>query len=209
MVKAGFAGEDAPRAVFPSVVGRPKTASAMQGIQNKSEYIGDEAMQKKGILNLQYPIDSGIVNSWEDMERVWHHTFYNELRVSPEEAKGVLLTEAPKNPKQNRERMISIMFETFQVKNVYVALQAVMSLYAAGRTTGLVMDAGDGVSHTIPVFEGYNLPHAVQKMDIAGRVLTKWTQKLLQEEGHNMTSSSEIELCRDIKEKLMYVAQDY
>ena len=85
MVKAGFAGEDAPRAVFPAIVGRPKFDNAMQGTTLKSEYIGDEAMAKKGILNLKYPISAGIVESWEDMEKVWHHTFYNELRCSPEE----------------------------------------------------------------------------------------------------------------------------
>jgi len=209
MVKAGFAGEDAPRAVFPSIVGRPKHSSAMMGTQQKSEYIGDEAMQKRGILNLQYPIAAGIVESWEDMEKVWHHTFYNELRVAPEEALGVLLTEAPRNPKANREKMVTIMFETFQVKNVYVALQAVMSLYAAGRTTGLVADAGDGVSHTIPVFEGFSIPHAVEKMEIAGRVLTDWMQKLLLGTGESLTSSAELEIVRDIKEKLCYVAQNY
>ena len=166
-------------------------------------------MQKRGILNLQYPIAAGIVESWEDMEKVWHHTFYNELRVAPEECLGVLLTEAPRNPKANREKMVTIMFETFQVKNVYVALQAVMSLYAAGRTTGLVADSGDGVSHTIPVFEGFSIPHAVEKMEIAGRVLTDYMQKLLLETGESLTSSAELEIVRDIKEKLCYVAQNY
>lgn len=209
MVKAGFAGEDAPRAVFPAIVGRPKHAATIQGAQQKSEYIGDEAMQKRGILNLQYPIAAGIVESWEDMEKVWHHTFYNELRIAPEEALGVLLTEAPRNPKANREKMVTIMFETFQVKNVYVALQAVMSLYAAGRTTGLVCDAGDGVSHTIPVFEGFSIPHAIYKMEIAGRVLTDYMQKLLLEIGESLTSSAELEIVRDIKEKLSFVAQNY
>ena len=111
MVKAGFAGEEAPRAVFPSIVGRPKHAQALQGAANKTEYIGEEAQAKRGILNLNYPIAAGIVESWEDMEKVWNHTFYNELRVSPEECVGVLLTEAPRNPKANREKMITIMFE--------------------------------------------------------------------------------------------------
>lgn len=122
MVKAGIAGEEAPRAVFPAIVGRPKQAQAMHGVQQKSEYIGDEAMQKRGILNLKYPISAGIVESWEDMEKVWHHTFYNELRVTPSECHGVLLTEAPRNPKANRERMVQVMFETFEVKNMYVAI---------------------------------------------------------------------------------------
>lgn len=209
MVKAGFAGEEGPRSVFPAIVGRPKNQSAMHGVQQKSEYIGDEAMQKRGILNLEYPITTGIVTSWEDMEKVWHHTFYNELRVAPEEALGVLLTEAPRNPKENREKMTTIMFETFGVKNVYVAIQAVMSLYAAGRTTGLVADSGDGVTHTVPVFEGFSIPHAVEKMEIAGRVLTQYMQKLMLEQGESLTSSAEQEIVRDIKEKLCYVAQDY
>jgi actin-related protein len=143
-------------------------------------------------LNLSYPIAAGIVESWEDMEKVWHHTFYDKLRVDPAEAVGVLLTEAPRNPKQNREKMTSIMFETFQAKNVYVALQAVMTLYAAGRTTGLVCDSGDGVSHTIPVFEGFSIPHAIEKMEIAGRVLTDWMQRLLQGQGITLTSSAEM-----------------
>jgi len=209
MMKAGFAGEEAPQCVFPAIVGRPKNSSAMMGTNQKQEYIGDEAAQKRGILNLSYPIAAGIVESWEDMEKVWHHTFYNELRVSPNEIKGVLLTEAPRQPKANREKMVQIMFETFEVQNIYVAIQAVMSLYSAGRTTGLVTDSGDGVTHTVPVFEGFSLPHAVERMEIAGRVLTNYLQKLLLEAGHNFTSAAELEIVREIKEELCYVAQDY
>ena len=209
MVKSGFAGDEAPSAVFPAIVGRPKLGGAMHGTSNKTEYIGDEAMSKKGILNLKYPIAAGIVESWEDMEKIWHHTFYNELRVSPDETAGVLLTEAPRNPKANREKMVQIMFETFSVPNVYVAIQAVMSLYAAGRTTGLVVDSGDGVTHTVPVFEGFTISHGVEKMEIAGRVLTDYLQKLLLEAGESFTSSAELEIVRDIKEKLCYVAQNY
>lgn len=210
MMKAGFAGEEAPQAVFPAAVARPKgNLQQMHGVAGKSEYIGEEAMAKKGICEINYPIDSGIVSSWEDMEKVWHHTFYNELRVAPNEAKGVLLTEAPRNPKANREKMVQIMFETFEVQNIYVAIQAVMSLYSAGRTTGLVVDSGDGVTHTVPVFEGFSLPHAVEKCMIAGRVLTHQMQKLLLGSGINMQSASEMEIVKDMKEKLCYVAQDY
>jgi len=209
MVKAGFAGEEGPSCVFPAIVGRPKNSSAMMGVNQKSFYIGDEASQKRGVLELKYPISAGLVEDWDDMEKVWNHTFYNELRVTPSECNGVLLTEAPRNPKANREKMIQIMFETFEVKNCYVAIQAVMSLYAAGRTTGLVVDSGDGVTHTVPVFEGFSLPHAVEKMNIAGRVLTNYLQKLLLENGYSMTSSAELEIVKDIKEKLCYVASKY
>jgi len=209
MVKLGFSGDDMPQSVFPAVIGRPKHSQSMQGVSNKSEYIGEEAIQKKGILHLKYPIAKGIVESWEDMEKVWHHCFVNELRVEPSEVNGVLLTEAPRNPKENREKMITIMFETFEVRNCYVAIQAVMSLYAAGRTTGLVVDAGDGVSHTVPVFEGFTMSHAVEKMEIAGRVLTNWCQKLLLNAGYSYVSSAELEIVKKIKEELSYVALDY
>ncbi|EER01672.1 actin, putative [Perkinsus marinus ATCC 50983] len=163
MCKAGFAGDDAPRSVFPSIVGRPKMPGIMVGMDQKDSYVGDEAQSKRGILTLKYPIEHGIVTNWDDMEKIWHHTFYNELRVSPEDT----------------------------------------------QTTGIVMDSGDGVSHTVPIYEGYALPHAIQRLDLAGRDLTEFMMKILTERGYTFTTTAEREIVRDIKEKLSYVALDF
>ena len=208
MCKAGFAGDDAPRAVFPNIVGHPRMPGIIEGTEQKEVYVGDEAQFKRAVLNLRYPIEHGFVTNWEDMVSIWHHTLINELRIPPDEH-PVLLTEAPLNPKQNREKMAQIMFDNFNVPAFYVAIQAVLSIYSSGRTTGTVFDSGDGVTHVVPIYEGYALPHAIQRIDISGRDITNHLNKLLKEKGYSLYNNAEREIVRDIKEKLCFIALDY
>ena len=124
-------------------------------------YVGDEAQMKRGILSLEYPIKHGIIDNWDDMEKIWHHTFHNELRVAPEKH-PVLMIDAPFNPKANREKMTQIMFEKFNSPAFYVDIQSKLSLFASGRTSGIVLESGDGLSIIVPISEGYSVSKAIK-----------------------------------------------
>uniref|UniRef100_A0A671TZD3 Si:ch211-241j12.3 n=1 Tax=Sparus aurata TaxID=8175 RepID=A0A671TZD3_SPAAU len=207
LIKAGFADQDLPSIVFPTIIGMPKYEEIMNGNLERETYIGHEAQHMRGVLTLKHPIMNGIIRNWDEMEKIWHHTF-QQLRVDPENH-PVLLTEAAMNPSENRQRMVEIMFENFSVPFTYVAMQAVLALYAAGRSTGVVFDSGDDVSHSVPVFEGYCLPHAVQRFPLAGIDVTMHLKKLLQEQGVSMRTTAETEIVREMKEKCCSVALNY
>ena len=202
--KAGFAGDDTPRVVFPSIVG--KRLSPVSAGQNT--YVGDEAQSKSSILTISHPLENGIVTNWDDMEKIWSHTFHNELRIDPA-AQPVMLIDSALNVKANREKMVKIMFETFKVPALYVATAPALSLYESGRSTGIVLDCGYGVGQIVPIYKGQVLSNAISRLDLTGSDLTNYLMKLLMERGYSFTTSAEREIVRDIKEKLCYVALDF
>jgi len=217
-LKAGFAGDDKPRTYASAVVGRPKYQKLMAGSLLASStgidssdgdiFIGDSAQNNRGLLKLTYPMEHGIVTNWSDMEKLWYHMFTQELKIQPEEH-PLLLTEAPLNPRSNRDAMCQVMFEQFNVPCVYISIQAVLALYASGRTTGVVVDSGDGVSHVVPVYEGFALPSSIKRMDIAGRdITTNLSFNIRQMSGVALQSSSELEIVRLIKEQCCFISKE-
>ncbi|XP_075425543.1 actin-related protein T3 isoform X3 [Ascaphus truei] len=152
-------------------------------------------------------IYTNVIGRAKAKSLIWKNVYDNDLKMQASE-RPALLTEAPLNPLTNREKMAQILFENFKVPAIYIAIQAVLALYSSGRTTGCVVDSGDGVTHTVPIFEGYCLPHAVLRLDLAGRDLTDYLMRILNESGISLVSTAEREIVRDIKEKICYVAVD-
>ena len=206
-IRAGFAGADLPTVYFPSYVGRPKHVRVLAGALEGDTFIGSKAQELRGLLKIRYPLEHGIVTNWDDMERIWTHVYEHELKTLSEEH-PVLLTEPPLNPRANREMAAQVLFETFNVPAVYMSIQAVLSLYASGRTTGVVLDCGDGVSHAVPVYEGFAIPNSIRRVDVAGRDVTENMQLQLRKAGHVFHTSAEKEIVRIMKEKTSYVALD-
>ncbi|KAK2949120.1 putative Actin [Blattamonas nauphoetae] len=230
-MKAGYSCDDKPKAVIPTMVGRPKNRVVTDDDerthkkQDKAEkecYIGEEAQLKRGALVLGYPIQKGIITNWDDMVRVWHYIFTTTLHTNPE-SHPVLLSENARNPPREREMMTEIMFETFRVPELYTQTQSVLALYSTGKTTGIVVDCGEASTSTVPVYEGYKIVSSILTLDISGKMLTDYLTRLLAdaESGHTgvnnasalddlpYNSLTERECIREAKEKSCFVALDY
>jgi len=204
--KVGWAGEEQPSHVFLSIIGRPRYPPALLGPRYKEFYVGEEALRLRGVMRISYPLEHGIIRDWDGFKKLVGFTFGECLKVDPSKH-PVLLTEAPLNPRDSRERMAEIMFEDFRVPRLYVAMQALAAAYAVGKLTGLIVDMGDGVCHAVPVYEGFVLRHAIQRTNIGGRDITNYLSRLLMHHrGVALTTTAEKEIVRDIKEKLCYVS---
>ena len=210
LCRAGFTCSERPSVVFPTVIAWPKGHPTPQATD--TILVGDEAMAARETHRLRYVVEHGIVTDWDGAERVWHHLFYERLRVRPEE-RPVLLTESPLNPKAIRERAVQIMFDTFNVPATYLAIGAVLALYQTGQTTGVVVDSGLSATHVVPIYEGYALPHAIQRVDIAGRDVARKLDQLLRQDGDSRLPTSLVgnlaafeAVIRDIKETHAFVA---
>jgi len=207
MIKAGFGDEEHGRnqpTVFPNFVGRPKHYRVMPGGFTSNTLVGNDAMNHRGILKLNRPMSHGIITDWDDMERVWKYT-YKLLKVKNRAEHPVLLTEAPKNPPANRGHAAEIFFERLSCPALYVQIASLLSLYATGRTNGLVLDSGDGVTSAVPIYEGFALTHAIERSNVAGRDITEYLIRLLRKAGNKFVSSAEQEVVDRIKIKTCYV----
>ncbi|KAG7303664.1 Arp2/3 complex subunit-actin nucleation center [Plutella xylostella] len=162
-VKCGYAGSNFPAHIFPSMVGRPiiRAENKIGDIDVKDLMVGDEASQLRSMLEVSYPMENGVVRNWEDMCHVWDYTFGpSKMDIDPKDTK-ILLTEPPMNPTKNREKMIEVMFEKYGFDSAYIAIQAVLTLYAQGLISGVVVDSGDGVTHICPVYEEFEAAEAL------------------------------------------------
>ena len=203
--KVGLNGEEEPRYFFPSCVGYPKYLSHMPNGRNF--YVGSDALAKRGILNLNYPINHGVVDNWGDMEKIWDYSFVN-LHRAPEEH-NIMLTEPILNPKENREIMAEIMFETFNVSGLYIKDSPSLCLYCAGKFSGIVVESGESVTQIVPIWDLHSILPGINRLNYGGKNLTKILEKSLKESVENYLHPSWIDIVKSIKEKACYVALDY
>ncbi|KAG1681734.1 Actin-related protein 3 [Nymphon striatum] len=220
--KLGFAGNREPQFIMPSAIaikesakiGEQATRRLTKGVEDLDFYIGDEAIDASGYA-VKYPIRHGIVEDWDLMERYWEQCIFKYLRAEPEDH-FFLLTEPPLNTPENREYTAEIMFESFNVPGLYIAVQAVLALAASWTSrqvgertlTGVVIDSGDGVTHVIPVAEGYVIGSCIKHIPIAGRDVTYFIQSLLREREVGIPPEQSLETAKTIKERFSYICPD-
>ena len=189
--------------------GALETEQSLSSSGPSSMFVGKKLDEHRGSFLLEYPMDKGHIvdGGWDAMEALWEHIYSQpNLNVKAEDH-PVLLTEAPLNPCQNRDKVAEIFFETYRAPALFFAPPAVLSLYASGRTTGVVLDVGEGVTHAVPVYEGFALPHSVTRSDVAGRDVTRQMQLLLRRSGLSFTTTAEADLVKTMKEESCFLTR--
>ncbi|EFC37747.1 hypothetical protein NAEGRDRAFT_53573 [Naegleria gruberi] len=216
-IRAGFSGSDAPVLNFYSMIGFPKyqtTALNYLSSYSKLSYIGEEANKLRGILSLFHPIDNGKIINWDVLALFFEYTFHN-LNI-PLQDSNIMLVEPSSNLKSNRNSLTQLCFESFNSASLGFGNAQVMAMYSAGRTSGLIADCGDSSCRVLPIHEGYVISHASGKLNVGGKSIDKYLGKLLEYKGINFTSSSEMEILREMKESIVtcskgeeYLVQQY
>ncbi|XP_019624567.1 PREDICTED: actin-3-like isoform X1 [Branchiostoma belcheri] len=208
-IKAGVAGDFSPTANIRNVIGRMRGNYNELYTSDDDKYIGDDAIVSQGRLTFDYPMHDGSVKNWRDLEAVWDHVTRSELGKSLGD-RPVIVTDTTAMPREQRERHLQVLFEAFDVPAVFLVKQAAMALHAQGKSTGLVVSSGHGVTEVVPVYEGHCIEHASRKLLFSGKHVTDQLGRLLQfERGYTFTSSSEMEILRKIKQQMAFVATDY
>ncbi|CEF96625.1 Actin-related protein 3 (Arp3) [Ostreococcus tauri] len=215
--KMGFARNVRPSHVIPTCVAANGATTSGKMMDDLDVAIGREAMALSASREVRWPIRHGTVENWEDMERFWQASVCRYLRCDPEDH-YFLLTEPPLNPPENREYTAEIFFESFNVPGLYIGVQAALALAAsiaskkqsqyASALTGTVIDIGDGVTHIIPVSDGYVLGSSIKSVPLAGRDLTTFVQYLMRERGEKIPPEDAMEVARKVKEDHCYVCKD-
>ncbi|XP_032992761.1 actin-like protein 9 [Lacerta agilis] len=204
--KAGFAGQQTPQAVIGTLVGHPTEKSMRTRRDRPNTFVGERARLEPDV-DIILPVRHGIIIDWDAAEVLWRHLFYHDLKVAPEDH-ALLMSDPPLCPTTNREKLVEVVFESLNSPGMYVAYQSVLSVYAHGKISGLVVDTGHATSHTVPVHQGYNLPHATERMDIAGANMTSFLMDLLRNMGHYFDERM-WDVIDDMKQKCCYVAFDF
>ncbi|KAL7719712.1 actin [Entamoeba marina] len=207
--RVGFSNDENPCSIFPSVVGNPRHPfHLIFSVPVRDLYIGDDAISRRGVLKLKYPINHGIVNNWDDMEYLINHAYYNELHCLPEE-QPIVLTEPPLNSKNSREKLTEILFETFEIPSMYLNTTSFFSLYATNKSTGVVVDIGETVSYISLLYNGYLLQNESTSNRICGWELTMYLKRILDSRGLYISSTNcSLDDFYYVKETMCYVAQN-
>ena len=206
-MKAGFSGEEAPKVMFPTMVGKTKVEGIYVGDEKKESIIGSEAEKKFGILDISYPIQGGTIVNWDEMERIWANTFYGELKISPEEH-NLLLSESPFITRKDREKMLEMMFETFNCASTYLVAQSVLAAYSVGKSTGISIDCGHTSLNFAPIYEGFLQRHCVQHIPIAGKDINDILINLLIKNGQVIDSKMQKQSIIKAKESFCFLRHD-